>query len=88
MQWCKKVTAFVCCRNLLDAEELDKLREDTESNEDILGHSFGADDNKGRSSVLSLWNHPGDDITGMLARSQKVAGTAEKVNIMFMTCRG
>ena len=26
-----------------------------------------------------IWNEPGNDITGMVARSQKIAGTAEKV---------
>lgn len=26
-----------------------------------------------------IWNEPGNDITGIVARSQKIAGTAEKV---------
>lgn len=28
-----------------------------------------------------LWGHPGNDVTGMMARSEKVAGTCEKVNV-------
>ena len=27
-----------------------------------------------------LWNHPGNDITGLIARAEKVAGTAEQVS--------
>ncbi len=26
---------------------------------------------------MALWKHPGSDITGMIARAQKVAGTFE-----------
>jgi len=29
---------------------------------------------------LVIWSHPGNDVTGMLARSEKVAGTCEKVS--------
>ena len=36
-------------------------------------------DGHGRHSRLSLWSHPGKDITGMVARSEKVAGTLEEV---------
>jgi len=36
-------------------------------------------DGEGRASRLVIWSHPGNDVTGMLARSQKVAGICEKV---------
>ena len=35
-------------------------------------HAFEVDDGAGRKSMLCLWNHPGDDITGVLARTEKV----------------
>ena len=28
---------------------------------------------------MALWKHPGNDITGMIARAQKVAGTFEQL---------
>ena len=34
---------------------------------------------EGRASRLSLWSHPGNDVTGMIARSQKAAGTCQEV---------
>jgi len=37
------------------------------------------DDGEGRASRLVIWSHPGNDVTGMLARSEKVAGICEKV---------
>ena len=36
-------------------------------------------DGVGRESRLVLWNQPGTDVTGMLARSEKMVDTSEKV---------
>ena len=38
-------------------------------------------DSAGGSCRLLIWFNPGDDPTGMLARSHKLAGTAEGVSI-------
>ena len=46
---------------------------------DILQQKYLIDDGKGKLVTLALWNHPGNDVTGMVARSEKVAGTMEKV---------
>lgn len=35
----------------------------------------------GNESAQITWNQPGNDITGLIARCDKVAGTAEKVYI-------
>ncbi len=37
-------------------------------------------DGEGRATRMVLWNQPGNDITGMVARVDKVVGTCEKVN--------
>jgi len=29
---------------------------------------------------MILWNHPGVDVTGMVARCEKIAGSCEQVN--------
>ena len=36
-------------------------------------------DGMGKECRMALWNHPGNDVTGMLARSEKVVNTCEKV---------
>ena len=60
-------------RNLLDSEELAKIREDVETNEDIKKYSHGVSaDTTNKQVMLCCWNHPGDDVTGMLSRSRKV----------------
>lgn len=35
--------------------------------------------NKDKKTQRIIWSHPGTDVTGMVARSEKVAGTCEKV---------
>jgi len=67
------------CRSLLSGAELACLRDALESDDGMLQHSFGRSDGHGRSSRLCLWNHPGNDITGMVGRCEKVAGTTEQV---------
>lgn len=36
-------------------------------------------DGTGRECRMALWSHPGSDVTGMVARCEKVSETSEKV---------
>lgn len=67
------------CRNLLDNEEIGLLKTALESDEGVLTQAYQRDDGMGRTAKIVLWNHPGNDITGTVARTEKVAGTFEKV---------
>ena len=40
---------------------------------------FQVADGEGKEAHLILWNHPGVDVTGMVGRCEKVAGSCEKV---------
>ena len=44
-----------------------------------MEHSYGRDDGEGGTVKVCLWNQPGDDITGIIARSEKMAGTFVQV---------
>ncbi len=61
-------------------EEMTKLKQSLESDGGILEHSYERSDGHGRNSRLCIWNHPGEDITGMLAKSEKVVTTSEEVS--------
>ena len=50
-----------------------------ESSDGIRTHAYSRDDGENRKSKVALWNHPGDDVTGMLARMERVAGTMQEV---------
>ena len=68
-----------CNRSLLKKDELSKLKEALEHDKGIMEHSYGRDDGEGGMVKVCLWNQPGDDITGIIARSEKMAGTFEQV---------
>ncbi|XP_074653877.1 L-proline trans-4-hydroxylase-like isoform X2 [Tubulanus polymorphus] len=70
---------YILIRNILDKEELDKLEVALNKDDGIRKHGFSVADGEGRNSKLCLWNHPGTDISGMVGRSEKVAGTAESL---------
>lgn len=40
----------------------------------------------GRQIQKTLSAHPGNDVTGMVARSEKVAGSSEQVSLMKANC--
>ena len=66
-------------RSLLPKEELSRLREELQKDEGILKYAYAISDGHGRNSRMCLWNHPGNDITGMVGRCEKVAGTMEQL---------
>ncbi|XP_072034006.1 L-proline trans-4-hydroxylase-like [Amphiura filiformis] len=71
---------YIIIRSLLSEKEITILRSALENDEGIKQHAYelsATDD--GRKTRMCLWNHPGNDITGMIARSEKVAGTMEKL---------
>jgi ectoine hydroxylase len=62
---------------LLDSEETAMLFAAARNDARIREHSFGVVDASGRQSRLAGWNHPGDDIYGMIARSHCVVDAME-----------
>lgn len=74
-----KEMGYIFIKGFLDAEELTQLRKTVEDTDLYREKFYGVSDGKGSESRLTLWSHPGSDVTGMLARCEKVAGTAEKL---------
>lgn len=70
---------YIMVRDLLDNQELQKVKEVLEDNDEIRKRAFGVADGKGRESKLALWSHPGTDVTGMVARCEKLVNTCEKL---------
>lgn len=68
----------IIVRGLLSDLELQKIRKTTED-PGILKHQYGRPDKRGKEPKLVLWQHPGNDVTGMVARSKKVAETCQKL---------
>jgi ectoine hydroxylase len=70
---------FVLASNLLDQEETELLRRAAKEDRELDQHSFGRGDGEGGTVRLSLWNHPGDTLYGMIARSESIVNSAEKL---------
>lgn len=73
------VNGYIILRGLLDTEQITKLKVAFENDEGVLTQYYGRDDGAGKKTRTVLWNHPGNDITGVVARSQKMAGTFEEL---------
>src|ERR1700722_17216375 len=70
---------YVLVPGMLDAEEIGTLSQAAREDSVLDQHSFGRADGEGGTVRLSSWNHPGDTIYGMIARSKSTAGSAEKL---------
>jgi len=70
---------YVILKELLTGSEVNALRERAKSDREMDKHSFSRDDGTGAKVRLSLWNHPGDGIYGMIARSEKVVDSVEQL---------
>ncbi|XP_067660813.1 L-proline trans-4-hydroxylase-like isoform X2 [Haliotis asinina] len=79
MQECFNNNGYLLLRGLLSHSELNRVMDVVEDNSVIDKFAYGNKDDKDRESRLCLWNHPGNDVTGMVARCSKVAGTCAKL---------
>lgn len=70
---------FVVARGMFDQEEIDLLARTAREDRALDQRSFGRQDGEGGSVRLSLWNHPGDNIYGMFARSERIVDSMEKL---------
>ena len=64
-------------RGLFEPDEVALLLEAATSDAALDEHAFGRDDGEGGNVRLSLWNHPGDDVYGAVARCRRVVDRAE-----------
>ncbi|MDX2154144.1 MAG: phytanoyl-CoA dioxygenase family protein [Bryobacteraceae bacterium] len=68
---------YVLVPGLLTQEETSLLLGVARGDRVLLDHAFDVKDTSGRASRLSLWNHPGDDIYGMVSRSRRIVDRME-----------
>ena len=68
---------YIIVRGLLSPAECARLEEAVSCDGGIEAHAYGRDDGMGRRTRMALWNHPGNDVTGMIARVPRVRATME-----------
>ncbi len=70
---------FHLARGFFTADEIAMLRTAAKEDRELDKHAFGRGDGEGGSVRLSLWNHPGDTLYGMVARCESVVKSAEAI---------
>lgn len=68
---------FVIVRGLFDADEIDLLRSAIEQDPQLRAKLYDRRDADGRATRMATWNHPGDSVYGLAARSRRVVDTME-----------
>lgn len=70
---------FMIVRKLFSKKEIAKLNNTAHNDRQLDKASSSMDDGRGNAVRLSLWNHPGDGIYGMFARSKKLVERVEEL---------
>jgi hypothetical protein len=68
---------YVLVRGLFDTEEIGLLRTAIEQDPQLRASLYDRSDAQGKSTRMATWNHPGDSVYGLAARSHRVVDTME-----------
>ena len=72
-------TGYVLARGFFGQDEIQLLRRAAKEDRALDEHSYSRNDGEGGSVRLSLWNHPGDTVYGMVARCESIVSSATKL---------
>jgi ectoine hydroxylase len=70
---------YLFVEDFLDEEETAVLQQACRADSLMQRHAMDVRDAAGRRTNLSLWNHPGDDIYGMIARCERMVNSVEQL---------
>lgn len=70
---------FVIVKNFLNQEEVSRLLEVALEDEAIRKNSYDLNDQSGKKTKLALWHIPGNDVFGLLSKSERMVNAADKL---------
>ncbi len=70
---------YVHVRGLFDAEETTLMRRALEEDPAIAAHFYDRKDAGGAATKMALWNHPGESVYGLAARTRRLVDSMEDV---------
>ena len=68
---------YILIPSLFDAEEIALLRGAIETDPQLQASLYNRNDASGKATRMATWNHPGDSVYGLAARSHRVVDTME-----------
>lgn len=69
---------FYIARQLFDSEEIGRLLVFAQQDPNFAATVYGRKDSTGKETKLALWNHAGDDLYGLFARSPQIVDRMEQ----------
>lgn len=72
-----KKDGYLLLKDFFNQEEIRKLKDAALADRELDKRSYGRADGEGGTVRLSIWNHPGENIYGMFARSERIVNIAE-----------
>ena len=70
---------YVIVRQLFDQEEVALMAGAIEQDPDLQNSLYDRKDAQGKATKMATWNHPGDSVYGLAARSHRVVDTVEQM---------
>jgi ectoine hydroxylase-related dioxygenase (phytanoyl-CoA dioxygenase family) len=70
---------YFIVRSLFDAEEMDLLRAGVASDSHMAEAAYEVKDKDGGTAKIAIWQGTGDDLYGLVARSERMVTTAERL---------
>ncbi len=68
---------YILIPSLFDTEEIALLRGAIETDPQLQASLYNRNDASGKATRMATWNHPGDSVYGLAARSHRVVDTME-----------
>lgn len=68
---------YVLIKGFFDADEAGLLKQAMEEDPAVRDNLYNRNDAEGATTKMVTWNHPGDSVYGMAARSEKMVDTME-----------
>lgn len=70
---------YIIVRDFLKQEEVSRLLEIALEDDAVKKHSYDLNDQAGKKTKLALWYTPGDDVFGLLSKSERMINTANRL---------
>jgi ectoine hydroxylase len=68
---------FVLARGMFSTEEAEIIRRTAELDDALHQAAYFRSDATGSKTRMTVWNHPGDDVFGLFARSERIVDSME-----------
>lgn len=74
-----KDDGFLIVRGLFDSEEMALLRQAVDVDQNLASAEYAVKDRQGGTAKIAIWQGTGDDLYGLVARSERIVNTMERL---------